>query len=90
MSVKETMEYKLKEAFSPEEISVVDESHLHKGHGGWREAGETHFRVELVSEKFSGVSRIDRHRMVNETLRQELEEGVHALAIRASSPEDRR
>lgn len=89
MSVKETMEHKLKTTFSPEEISVVDESHLHKGHGGWREGGETHFRVEMVSKRFSGVSRIDRHRMVNEALKQELEEGVHALAIRASAPEER-
>lgn len=88
MSVKETMESKLTEAFSPEAVSVVDESHLHKGHGGWRESGETHFRVELVSGKFSGTSRLDRHRMVNDALKEELEGGVHALAIRANAPEE--
>ncbi|OYW98568.1 MAG: BolA family transcriptional regulator, partial [Bosea sp. 32-68-6] len=63
-----------------------DESHQHQGHGGWREGGETHFRVEIVSVAFAGKSRLERHRLVNGALAQELAESVHALAIAARAP----
>ena len=62
------------------------ESHQHQGHGGWREGGETHFRVEIVSVAFAGKSRLERHRLVNGALAQELAESVHALAIAARAP----
>ena len=65
---------------------VEDESHQHAGHAGHRPGGQTHFRVYIVSEAFRGKSRIDRHRMINQTLARELAEGVHALAIHASAP----
>ena len=51
-----------------------------------RPGGQTHFRVHIVSEAFRGKSRIERHRMVNQTLSSELAGGVHALAIHASAP----
>jgi BolA family transcriptional regulator, general stress-responsive regulator len=86
MSVKDTITRKLQDALSPIELSVQDDSEKHKGHGGWREGGETHFSVQVVSEAFRGKSRVDRHRMVNALLADELAGRVHALAIKASAP----
>src|SRR5256885_4611947 len=77
---------KLTEAFAPANLRVVDESHQHEGHAGHRPGGQTHFRVYIVSAAFQGKSRIERHRMVNATLADELQGGVHALAIHANAP----
>ena len=77
---------KLNEAFAPESLDVIDESHLHAGHAGHRPGGETHFRVYIVSPAFEGKSRIDRHRMINQVLADELAAGVHALALKAQAP----
>ena len=88
MSVKDTITKKLTEAFQPIEIDVRDESHLHAGHSGWREGGETHFRVRIISTAFAGQSRLARHRAVNDLLAQELQNSVHALAIEAKTPDE--
>ena len=77
---------KLTEAFTPDSLRVVDESHRHEGHAGHQPGGETHFRVYIVTAAFQGKSRLERHRMINETLVGELEGGVHALAIHAGAP----
>ncbi len=84
--MKDTISNKLQEAFTPESLQVVDESHLHEGHGGHRPGGETHFRVNIVSAAFKGKSRVDRHRMINSALAAELAGSVHALAINAQAP----
>jgi BolA family transcriptional regulator, general stress-responsive regulator len=84
--VKHVITDKLREAFSPESLDVIDESHLHEGHAGHRPGGETHFRVYIVSNAFEGKSRIERHRMINTTLAVELAGSVHALAIKAQAP----
>jgi BolA protein len=86
MSTKDDIINKLREAFVPESLDVVDESHLHEGHSGHRPGGETHFRVYIVSPAFEGKSRVERHRMVNTALDAELKGSVHALAIKAKSP----
>jgi BolA protein len=86
MTVKDTITKKLSEAFLPESLDVIDESHLHEGHSGHRPGGETHFRVYIVSPAFEGKSRIDRHRMINAVLAPELEGSMHALAIKAHAP----
>jgi BolA protein len=80
------MTKKLNEAFSPESLEVIDESHLHEGHSGHRHGGETHFRVNIISPAFEGKSRLDRHRMINAALATELAGSVHALAIKAQAP----
>lgn len=85
-SMAERITSKLDSALAPEHLRVIDESHQHQGHGGWREGGETHFRVELVSSAFAGKSRLERHRLVNAALVQELADRVHALAIVAKAP----
>jgi BolA protein len=77
---------KLTEAFAPQSLNVLDESHQHEGHAGHRPGGQTHFRVYIVSEAFKGKTRIERHRMINESLSGELASGVHALAIHAAAP----
>ena len=86
MVMKDTISNKLREAFTPESLQVVDESHLHEGHAGHRASGETHFRVYIVSQAFKGKSRVDRHRMINSALAAELSGSVHALAIHAQAP----
>jgi BolA protein len=86
MRTADVITEKLTTAFAPQSLRVEDESHQHEGHAGHRPGGQTHYRVYIVSEAFQGKSRIDRHRMVNQTLAQELAGGVHALAIHASAP----
>jgi BolA protein len=79
---------KLTKAFHPQSLTVEDESHLHVGHAGHRPEGQTHYRVYIVSDTFRGKSRIDRHRMINAALAEELAGGVHALAIHAVAPDE--
>lgn len=94
MSIQATLEDKLKNAFSPERLMVINESHLHAGHhhvesghhATFDGTGETHFRVRLVSPAFTGMNRVDRHRAVNTLLADELKAGLHALAIEPSAP----
>jgi BolA protein len=70
----------------PSRLDVVNESHLHAGHRSSPGTGESHFRLLIVSEAFSGKSRVERHRMVNDLLSDELRSGLHALAIKACAP----
>jgi BolA protein len=84
--VKRGIVDKLTRGLSPVALSVVDESHRHAGHAGHSGEGESHFRIEVVSEAFSGKSRVERHRMINALLADELAGRVHALAISAKAP----
>lgn len=85
MSVKSRIEEKLTQVFHPTALTVTDESHLHAGHAGWKESGETHFRVEIVAPTFAEMNRLGRHRAINECLADELASSVHALAIRVEA-----
>ncbi len=86
MRTADLITQKLTEAFAPQSLNVVDESHQHAGHAGHRPGGETHYRVYIVSDAFKGKTRLQRHRMINEILAGELAAGVHALAIHAAAP----
>lgn len=86
MGMRETITQKLTQAFAPSEIEVIDESERHRGHAGWREGGETHFRIRIVAAAFAGRSRLERHRAVNAVLAAELAGGIHALALSALAP----
>jgi len=77
---------KLTETFSPQSLTVEDESHKHEGHAGARPGGQTHYSVYIVSPAFKSKSRLERHRMINQTLADELAGGIHALAIHAAAP----
>ena len=94
-SMAERIKQKLQAALAPVSLDVIDESHKHAGHAHMAthaakaaRSGETHFNVKVVSESFKGKSVLARHRMVNDLLRAEFAEGVHALAIEAKAPED--
>ena len=90
MSMKAQIEDKLRAAFRPESLDVIDESHEHHGHAGWREGGETHFRVRMVASAFDGQNRVARQRAVNKALADELATTVHALAMELAGPGDAR
>lgn len=81
MSIRDTIAAKLTEHFAPLHLEVIDESSSHYGHSGWREGGETHFRVRIAANHFAGQSRVAQHRAVMAVLDAELKDRVHALAI---------
>ncbi|MHB1102689.1 MAG: BolA family protein [Devosia sp.] len=86
MSVRDTIAQKLSIKFAPSHLEVIDESEKHRGHGGWRVGGETHFRVRIAAGQFAGKTRLAQHRAVMEALDAELKGGVHALAIEVIAP----
>ena len=79
---------KLTEAFAPQSLKVLDESHQHEGHAGHRPGGQTHYSIYIVSRAFKGKTRLERHRMINQLLSAELTGGIHALAIHAATPDE--
>lgn len=76
----------LERQLAPAELAVEDDSGRHAGHPGAREGG--HFRVRVVSDRFRGLSRVARHRMVYQAVEPLLGRGVHALAIEARTAEE--
>lgn len=70
-------------ALQPLRLEVLDESEAHRGHSGFREGGESHFRIRMASPRFAGLSRIDRHRLVHATL-GDIVPRIHALALELS------
>ncbi len=87
-SVSQRIEELLLEHFSPRVLSVMDDSALHAGHAGARAGGESHFTVTVVSEKFVGLSAVARHRLVYDVLKPLMDEGLHALVIKAKTPDE--
>ena len=81
MVTADTIAQKLTSALMPKEIDVQDVSHNHAGHAGWREGGGTHFEVTIKAEAFAGKSLLQRHRMVNEILADDLAKSIHALEL---------
>jgi BolA protein len=84
--VAKTIDSKLRARFTPQRLAIEDESSRHRGHAGWREGGETHFRVEIVSATFEGKNRVARQRLVYDVLKEELAERIHALALTTLTP----
>lgn len=81
MRIRDEIESKLHAAFSPTELAVVDDSESHRGHGGWREGGETHFNVKIRAAGLGDMTRVARHRAVHTALGAELVTKIHALAL---------
>jgi len=73
-------------ALDPVSLELVDESSQHRGHSGWREGGNTHWRLSIVSPRFAGQSTIARHRMIYQALGELMQDPIHALAISARAP----
>lgn len=88
MNVRQRIADKLSATFSPSALEVIDESERHRGHAGYREGGQSHFRVRIVAPAFAGMSRLARHRAVNAALADEIAGGIHALAVSALAPEE--
>lgn len=86
MTVEDQIREKLTRAFAPVALSVVNDSHRHAGHASSPGTGMSHFSIKVVSAAFAGKSRVERHRLVNAALAEELAGPVHALAITALAP----
>ena len=79
------IEQALQAGLQPQALQVIDDSHLHAGHAGAREG--RHFTVRITSDRFAGLGRIARHRLVYDALRELIPQGIHALAIEAQVPD---
>jgi BolA protein len=82
MPVVEEIRTRLEAEFRPTRLDVVDESERHRGHAGWREGGESHFRVTIAAPAFAPMSRLERHRAVHTALGPDLVGRIHALALK--------
>ena len=87
MSRQMRIKERLSEKFEVDQLDVIDESESHRGHAGFQEDGESHFRVRLVSADFKGLSRIARHRAVHAAIGRELLAEIHALTLDVSTPQ---
>ena len=74
----------LRAALTPLSLQIEDDSHLHAGHAGAREG--RHFTVRITAERFNGLSRVARHRLIYDSLQLLIPRGIHALAIEARAP----
>ncbi|MGB5869692.1 MAG: BolA family protein [Albidovulum sp.] len=81
MQVSAEIHAKLRAAFAPRQLEVVDDSESHRGHAGFREGGESHFHILLRSDAFAGQSRLARHRAVHDALGADLIGRIHALSL---------
>lgn len=86
-STVERIDTLLRAALSPESLTVHDDSHLHAGHAGARDGGG-HYRVDIVSTAFAGKNTLARHRMIYAAVGELMPAAIHALAIKASTPDE--
>ncbi|MCW8835958.1 MAG: BolA family transcriptional regulator [Rhodospirillales bacterium] len=86
MMVADRIREKLTRELAPQRLEITDESGRHVGHAGAHPEGESHFHVEVVSEAFTGKSRVERQRMVYAALAEEMEGRIHALALSTKAP----
>ena len=86
MTMVDIITEKLEAALNPTSLEVINESHMHAGHAGSPGTGESHFRVRVTAEEFSGQSRLKMHQRINKILEGELKTKIHALAIEAKAP----
>lgn len=88
MIVADQLRASLEDALRPVRLEIIDESARHHGHAGARPEGETHFRIVVVSDAFSGRRRIERQRMVHAAAAELLRSRIHALSIQALTPDE--
>ena len=85
---KNTIENLILKNYKPKFFSVIDVSEQHRGHQNFREGVESHFEIIIVSEKFTNLSRIERHRMVNRTLKEEFLSDLHSVVLKTYTSEE--
>ena len=88
MSVAQEIRARLA-TLQPERIELVDESEAHRGHAGYREGGNTHWRLTIIAPAFAGKPTVARHRMVYQALGDLMQHPIHALAINARAPDEK-
>lgn len=81
----EKIRERLEAAFTPRVLEVIDDSERHRGHAGYQDGGESHFRVRIEADAFDGMSRLARHRAVHAALGPDLVGEIHALALKISA-----
>jgi BolA family transcriptional regulator, general stress-responsive regulator len=86
MTAEHSMREKLMTALEPHRLDVINESAMHAGHRSSPNTGQSHFRLLIVSSKFTGMTRVARQRLVNEIVAEDLKAGVHALAMATYAP----
>ena len=79
---------RIEAALQPTHVELIDDSELHRGHGGYNPAGESHFTLRIESPAFTGRGRVDRQRMIYAALGDLMNERVHALSIKAVAPDE--
>ena len=84
MNKQSIIEQKIRVALAPMHLEVLDESHQHNV----PEGSQSHFKLVVVSDEFAGMSLINRHRQINAVLKQEFDNGLHALALHTMTPEE--
>ncbi len=77
---------RLNSSLAPTRLELIDDSEMHRGHGGYNPAGESHFSLLIESPAFNGKLRVERQRMVYSALGELMDQRVHALSIRARAP----
>jgi BolA family transcriptional regulator, general stress-responsive regulator len=89
VSAEARLREKLMIALQPTRLDVINESDMHAGHRSSPGTGESHFRVLVVSDTFRGKSRLERHRMVNAVLGDDVGGRIHALALATYAPDEK-
>lgn len=88
MKRKNNIETLILKKYEPKFFTVIDVSEQHKGHQNFEEGVESHFEITIVSEKFTNLSRIERHRMLNRTLKEEFLSDLHSVVLKIYTPEE--
>ena len=82
MNYVDIIEKTLRECFQPDLLEVFDESELHRGHVGFKEGTQTHFRVMIRAKIFEKMSRVSRERAIHKALGSGIMQNIHALSIK--------
>lgn len=86
MVLAQEIEKKLRQAFNPTKLVVINQSEDHNGHAGSPNTGNSHFLIEIEAKAFEGKSRVDGQRMVYTVLATEMKQAIHALVLKVSAP----
>ena len=84
----EEIRRRLVETFHPVRLEIEDQSQLHAGHAGARSSGGGHYVVTIIAQSFTGKTQLERHRLVYDALRDLMARDIHALSVRAASPQE--